>query len=393
MRLLREDTIRSDIALLDDAWSDPASFLLLPNKLGVSEKWLGDALKQVPESLRQAHFVMLTSGTTGDPKLVIGSRLRAERLAATLHEQQCSEAVDATLLLLPLSYTYAFVNQWLWARVKRRRLQVTTGLADPGDLGNTLEATRNAMLCLVGIQLPLLLMHLGGRVFPGVIRVHFAGGRFPQERLGALHEMFPNAWIFNNYGCAEAMPRLTLRRAEEAGEAANIGRPLPGIELRCGVDHALQFRSPYGAVGIIEEGQFRPIDDDEWTATGDLAEPAEGGSWRLLGRPSEVFKRHGEKVSLPLLTSTVTRAWAGQCAFHRETDRLGEDGCVLSLAPVPGPDDLRRLLLALRKGHPRSHWPLRIEAMDILPLLANGKIDTRKLADFPGKISLWRQHI
>ena len=72
------------------------------------------------------------------------------------------------------------------------------------------------MICLIGAQVPLLIEYYAGHVFSGVIRVHFAGGRFPAERLGDLHQIFPNAQIFNNYGCAEALPRLTLRPAEAA---------------------------------------------------------------------------------------------------------------------------------------------------------------------------------
>ena len=393
MKLLRERQAQEDTALLDAAWSAPETFVLLPEKLGVTDEWLAAAGACLPAALRADHFAMLTSGTTGKPKLVLGNRVRSERLAAVLHEKQDSAAVAETILLLPLSYTYAFVNQWLWARTQGRRLIATDGLSDPAALGTTFSSAKNAMLCLVGVQVPLLLIHLAGKEFPGVIRIHFAGGRFPQERLSDLRGLFPNAAIFNNYGCAEAMPRLTLRRADEADDAANIGRPLPGVELQSGADHALKFRSPYGAVGVVEDGCFAAIAPGDWTPTGDLGEPLADGSWRLLGRASEVFKRHGEKVSLHALTTTVTAAWPGQCAFYRERDVSGEDGCVLTLAPTADAAALREVQLALRRHHPRAQWPLRIEAVDSLPLLSNGKPDVRSLAIMPGKSILWHQHI
>lgn len=393
MKVLRENEVREDIAILHKAWVASESFVLLPEKISVSEKWLMSALTCVPEGMRQGHFIMLTSGTTGTPKLVIGNRVRSELLTTVLHEHQCSEPVSEAIVLLPLSYTYSFVNQWLWAMIHQRRLQITAGLSEPEALGKALSAATDAMVCLVGVQVPLLINNFSGECFPGVIRIHFAGGRFPQEQLTELQTIFPNAQVFNNYGCTEAMPRLTLRRAEAASEATDIGFPLPGIELKCSANNELIFRSPYGAVGVIEDGQFTAISTDDWITTGDLGEKTEQGSWRLLGRTSEVFKRHGEKVSLQSLTNTISAEWSGQCAFYRETDSLGEEGCVLTLAPVAGADELRSILLTLRKQHSRAQWPLRIEAVGSLPCLSNGKTDIRALRDVSDKVTLWQQYI
>lgn len=393
MILLREHEVHQQPALLAAAWADPATFVLLPEKLSVSDEWLDQSLALIPQELHRDHFVMLTSGTTGQPKLIVGNRARSEKLARVLHDRQESEPVQETISMLPLSYTYSFVNQWLWSQVMQRRFITTQGLADPKSLKATLGAARDAMICLVGVQVPLLMTHLAGERFDGVIRVHFAGGRFPQEKLDELRSMFPNAQVFNNYGCAEAMPRLTIRRAEEANEAANIGRPLCGIEMRSDDQHAILFRSPYGAVGVVENMKFTAITPDDWIPSGDLGEMSDDGSWRLLGRASEVFKRHGEKVSLAALTTTVSAAWPGQCAFYREADRTGEDGCVLTLAPEATSDSVKPVLMALRKHHPRAQWPLRIESVPSLPLLSNGKTDVRALPSLPNKSVLWQQHI
>ena len=393
MKILFEHAVHQDLASLDEAWGAGESFILLPEKVSTTPQWLEDALAKVPSAYANGHFLLLTSGSTGSPKLIIACRKRAEQLASVLHLQQQSEPVKETIVLLPLSYSYSFVNQWLWTRTHQRKLKMTDGLSDPKALGEVLANASDAMICLVGVQLPLLISHLGGSVFPGVIRIHFAGGRFPQERLDPLRAMFPNAQVFNNYGCAEAMPRLTLRRAEDAEEAANIGRPLPGIELKSDADHALLFRSPYGAVAMIEDGTHTAISNEKWIPTGDLGEQTADGSWRLLGRANEVFKRHGEKVSLQTLSSTVSNAWPGQFAFYREIDRLGEEGCVLALAPAASAEALQKILLGLRKQHVRAQWPLRVENVDSLPLLPNGKPDSRALPCYPGKSILWQQHI
>jgi acyl-CoA synthetase (AMP-forming)/AMP-acid ligase II len=393
MMMLLENEAQRDIRLLHQAWENKPTFAFLPDKTGVDPGWIKKGLSLLPEALKNGHFVLLTSGTTGTPKLVIGQRQRSEKLAATLHQLQDGEPVEETILALPLSYSYAFVNQWLWSHYHQRPLKLTPGLGDPTALLHALKQARKAMICLVGVQVPLLASYFQGQSFPGIIRVHFAGGRFPQENLPLVRALFPNATIFNNYGCAEALPRLTLRKAEESDEAADIGRPLPGIELSANDVTELLFRSPYRAVGIVEDAKFNLMPSETWVKSGDLAQPTAQGTWRLLGRASEVFKRHGEKISLATLMTTVTATWTGQAVFYRERDSSGEDGHVLVLAPAPAPDQLQEILLSLRRRHGRAHWPLRIECAAALPLLPNGKPDVYGAAAMKNKTRLWYQRI
>ena len=275
--ILHQRDSATDVRALTEAWCSSATFIFVPAKSGVALSWLEGAVTSLPGAYSADHFALLTSGSTGRPKLIVGRRQRAEHLARILHDVQDSECVEETIVALPLTYCYAFVNQWLWARVHDRRLVMTEGLSRPDRLGQTLAEASNAMLCLVGAQVPMLLHHFGGTSFPGVLRLHFAGGQFPQRFLPDLRQMFPECTIFNNYGCAEAMPRLTLRRADAANEAHHVGWPLPGVELRATPVGELHFRSIYGAVGQVDETGFSPIEGETWVPTGDLACQGEAG--------------------------------------------------------------------------------------------------------------------
>ncbi len=392
MRILVETTPREDLARLDEAWAEPDSFAFLPARGAHSRNWVEQAVAQLPPAVARDHFALLTSGSTGRPKLVVGRKTRADALARALHDLQELGPCAATVLALPLPYCFAFVNQWRWARALDRRLIATAGFAEPDALRAALMDARDAMLCLVGAQMPLLEGLADADTFPGVTRVNFAGGRFPQEKLERLRDLFPAARVFNNYGCAEAMPRLTLRPAEAAAEAAVIGPPLPGVRLRAEDGQRLEFQSPYGAVGFVTDDGFRAVSDNDWIPTGDLAEPLPDGAWRLLGREGEVFKRYGEKIALPDLLAAVRATHPGEVAAFRERDPAGEEGYVLVLSPTPDPAAVRKVLGVFRDRFPRPHWPLRIEAREQLPLLANGKTDTASLQSVPGAV-LWKQHL
>jgi acyl-CoA synthetase (AMP-forming)/AMP-acid ligase II len=387
---LLEQSDGRDHERLARAWARDETFVLLPAKSPVPAAWVEDRLRLLPERFQTDHFGLLTSGSTGRPKLIVGERARATALARVIHAAQDNEPATETVLALPVSYSFAFVNQWVWATAHDRELVPTRGFADPGALRLALRATSAGMICLVGIHVALLTEYFPEERFEGIARVHFAGGRFPQEHLPTLARLFPNARVFNNYGCAEAMPRLTVRAADAAGEAANIGPPLPGIELRAGEGSALQFRSPYRAVAVIED-EVRVIGDEEWIGSGDVAEPVEDGTWRLLGRANEVFKRHGEKVSVPAVLATVHGHFNGQVAAYRDRDRQGEEGWVLVLAPSPSADEVRSVLVAMRRGHGRAQWPLRVESLKNLPLSPNTKVDVAALRAADDREIHWDQ--
>lgn len=391
MTVLVEHDAAADLAPLADAWAAEETFAYLPRRSALDPAEVTEVLAQLPAWLRTGHFALLTSGSTGAPKLIVGSKARAGALARVLHETQGNHGCAQAILALPLSYSFAFVNQWVWATEHGRALVPTRGLADPTVFLRALEAAQDAMLCLVGVQGGMLVDTFPGRSFAGVTRLHFAGGRFPQEHLTTLRALFPQAQITNNYGCAEAMPRLTLRAAEAGDDAADIGVPLPEIELRA-VEERLEFRSPYGAVAVYEAGALRVVGDEEWTPSGDLAAPS-GSGWRLLGRANEVFKRHGEKVSLPAVLDTVGSAWSGETGVYRTTDRGGEDGYVLVLAPHADGAQVRSVLRALRARHARAQWPLRIEVAPALPRLDNGKLDQTALGHAEDLAVAWDQRI
>lgn len=348
---------------LDRAWAGAATFAYLPEKSPVTDAWVDAALDALPPEMQVEHFALLTSGSRGHPKLIVGARARAEALCHTLHRAQRSEPVESAIVTLPLSYCYAFVNQWLWARVFERRLVTTDGFGVPDALRSELVNAADAMVCLVGAQLSLFERHFPGEVFPEVIRVHFAGGPFPQGDIENVRTRFPNAEIFNNYGCAEAMPRLTLRGADEASSSADIGRALDGIEISLGADGEMLFRSPFSAVAFFEDDRLQILEPHTPIATGDFAREGTDGRWELLGRSDQVFKRYGEKVALGPLLDTVAESWSGEAHFYRETDSMNEAGFVLLLSPEPRAEEVRtptrssssRCLISNR-GRSRITW-------------------------------------
>jgi len=366
--------------VLERAWDAPSSTLLAPLRRGVDAAWFDRALAAVPPELKVGHYALLTSGSTGEPKLIVGSRARTERLAGVIHAAQRNEPVERAVVLLPLTYSYAFVNQWVWARVHGRRVELTRGASEVPRVLELLRDGAPAMVCLVGPLFTMLSQALPAGVrLESVVRVNFAGGAFPHGQLEAVQAAFPNAEIFNNYGCAEALPRLTITPAAQLQAVGDIGVALPGISLQVDPDGELRFQSEYGALGVVEAGAWRAVGPGDWLGTQDLA-VEEGGRFRLVGRRSEVYKRYGEKISTAQQLQAVREVWSGQAATMPARDAQGEAGHVLVLSPPPTDEQVRAVLKVFRARFPRAHWPLRVESTRDMPVSSNGKIDSAALA-------------
>lgn len=383
-----EDTLTP--GALDRAWDAPSSVLLAPLRRGVDERWFSRAIEAIPPELAEGHYALLTSGSTGEPKLIVGQRQRTERLAAVIHEAQRNQPVERAVVLLPLTYSYAFVNQWVWGRVQGRAVELTRGAAELPRVLDVLRDGAPAMVCLVGPLFTLIAQSMRpGERLESVVRVNFAGGAFPHGQLEAVRAAFPNAEIINNYGCAEALPRLTITPAAQLEAVGDIGVPLRGVSLRVDEDGELRFKSEYGAVGVVEAGSFRGVGPDDWLSTQDLAEER-NGRYRLVGRRSEVYKRYGEKVSVSQQLQAVREVWSGQAATLPDRDGQGEAGHVLVLSPAPTDEALRAVLKVFRARFPRAHWPLRVESAPQIPVSSNGKIDLAALASAERQVH-WKQ--
>lgn len=390
-QLVGDDEVAVSREGLTAAWRGDVSLLLAPARRGVTESWLREALDRVPPELARDHVALLTSGSTGAPRLVVGEKARAAALAGVMHEHQALHDVARTVTLLPLTYSYAFVNQWVWAEVHGRTLDVSPGLADVTATRELLRDGPDTMVCLVGPLFSLLARHIdAAEPLASVTRINFAGGPFPWHERDTLARIFPRARTFNNYGCAEAMPRLTITPLESLRGPGDLGHALPGIELSISGSEGepsaaastgeLRFRSKYGAVGMVEDGAWRAIAPDEWLSTQDVAALDADGRATLLGRRSEVYKRFGEKVSVAQQLAAVREVWPGQAAAMMERDPGGEPAHVLVLAPEPTDDEVRGVLKVFRARFPRAHWPLRVDSIAALPLLQSGKLDLAALA-------------
>jgi len=265
--------------------------------------------------------ILFTSGTTGDPKGVVlthGNVLASvepiERGAQPYMRWERLLAHPLRFLhTLPLSHVFG-QTMGLWvppifaAEVHFESRLVASRLID------TIKRERISVLAAVPRVMALLKTHLeashpdleeriaasdGIRAWTRWWRFRDVHSEFGLKfwalisgggALGGPLEQFWNALGFvvvQGYGMTETSALITLNHPFHVAHGT-IGKPMPGREVKLGPDGEVLVRGAVISGGSWRNGAFQPR-KDEWLATGDLAEVADSGELRFLGRKSEVI--------------------------------------------------------------------------------------------------------
>ncbi|HVM97963.1 MAG TPA: long-chain fatty acid--CoA ligase [Candidatus Acidoferrales bacterium] len=306
---------------------------------------------------RSAALGLLSSGSSGSPKLVL---ISAPQFAASLDIYRRSLDLspdDRLLTLVPLSHAFGlrFVHATLAAGGS---VVLPTSLLPRA----VVEQANGATLIAAG---PRYIELLSDRSFPGV-RAVVAGGALAAH----VHAAFTGAPLWQSYGASEA-GTICLNRAGFAvdGRLA-LGRPNPGVtvELR---DTEIVVRS--AAVGIgydgdsgdsaIVEGEFRSGDLGRW----------QHGQLVFLGRRKLLIDTGAARVD-PAEVEAVLRTHPR----IRDAAVIGEGRAgaevVTALLVVSDPLALLEVTAWCAQHLAPQKIPRRVEYRDVLPRDALGKL-------------------
>lgn len=385
-RLLADCTPRH---LVHDAeWADAARSLAA--QAGVAahplEALAQDAGAPAPDHARPDADALLvcTSGTTGGPKAAVHTQANLLANMAIAAQVQRMTAGDTVLTVLPLFHVGGLCIQTLPALAAGAGVLLHARF-HPSETLDAIARERPQLTLQVPATLQALIAHpRWGDTDLSCLRAVWAGSSLlPEQLVQAFHAR--GVPVCNVYGATETGPFSVALPPEQAlDHVGSCGWPAPGVEARAGDGHGdaaeLLLRGPNVVARYWPD--LPACDADGWFATGDLAQQAGDGSWRIVGRARDLVISGGENIHpAEIEQALMAHPAVAECAaFGLPDARWGEVvavAVVLRPGAVADEAQLREHLLqrlARFKQPRRWFWPAQ------LPKTALGKVQRGMLA-------------
>jgi acyl-CoA synthetase (AMP-forming)/AMP-acid ligase II len=348
----------------------------------------------VPSGPDDAALLLLSSGTTGRPKLVVETLPALWGKLALFAEGLAPTPVDVHLIYLPINHVFG-LKLTLMALASGGRVVLLDRFAPRAALRLASEE-RVTFLPATPTHLTLLLRALEEEpdALATVRAIAFAAAPPPPALIEQLYDRL-DAKLMHVYGCSEGFVTLTTD-ADEIRRCA-VGRTVfrgpPGGPPTGSVailDPDGPDFLPPGAVGEIAFGTSSPVrywdqpaaGTDGWYRTGDLGWLDRDRCLTVSGRLKDVVNRGGLKVACPEVEAALAGApGIRECAVIPTPDPiLGESICACVIPAGDRAPLLAEIRSALADRLARHKLPDELCVLDSLPRSPLGKLDRAALA-------------
>ncbi|HEU5469364.1 MAG TPA: AMP-binding protein [Actinophytocola sp.] len=262
-------------------------------------------------------LLLTTSGSTGTPKIVVLAESGVDNFVAWAAKTFGIGPGAGVLNYAPLNFDLCLLD--VWAAL------ATGACVDLVDPERSADGAYLAGLCadrapgvIQAVPLFFRLVTETGRVFPTVREVLLTGDVVPPPLLDRIVAAFPNARLWNVYGCTETNDSFVHLIEPDEVRALGvlpIGTPIDGVEALVVDEHGavvtgagageLVVRTPFRAQGYLD----RQLDRDRWWdgyfRTGDLVRRDERGLVFLTGRNDHQVKVRGVRTNVAEVEQVV----------------------------------------------------------------------------------------
>jgi amino acid adenylation domain-containing protein len=360
-------------------------------------------------------YISFTSGSSGKPKGVMGRHGSLTHFIPWMSEEFTLNAADRFSLLSALSHDPlhrdVFTPLMTGGRVC---IPEPDALTTPGKAAEWMWKSGITVTNLTPAIGQIILE--GGRgtslLIESLRYAFFVGDILTRGDVAGFHRIAPNATFINLYGSTETQRAVSFLRVpasmydetsagHRAKEVLSLGKGMKDVQLLVmnrrnklagiGETGEIYMRSPHLAIGYMDDPQltqdkflkswFTDNPDDRLYRTGDMGRYLPNGTVESLGRADQQIKIRGFRIELGEIEATLRQhAMVRHAAVIAPEDEPGSRrifGYVVLQQKIP--DWNRELQIYLRERLPVYMVPSALVALDVLPLMPNGKLDRKAL--------------
>ncbi|MFF5037381.1 AMP-binding protein [Nocardia salmonicida] len=333
-----------------------------------------------------ASYVIPTSGSTGEPKAIVGSQRGLRDFLMWFGKEFGLTHTDRCAALTRVNFDPS-LRELLGVLGVGGTLALppVDAQSDLSSLADHLIDTRPTVVFLVPSVATRLAAEprLARTVLTGLRLIFCAGEVLSRRVVQQLSTLAPNAEIVNLYGQTEAtLAQLYRRNAQDSQhQPVPVGVPRPGIEVAVADDGSgvgevfLTVESPaLGLLGAESSGPHRIVSIPNPLPTGDLGYLTDDGELVVVGRVGNDIKYGGRRISFHQFVDAVEDL---QDALQCVVDDQDGPQVFVAIDRADDDNDLHDTIHALgrRFGLPR----FALHLLSALPVLRNGKVDRRAL--------------
>ena len=377
-----------------------------PDSDDIVRKALEERLKEPSACCDRADFGVLSSGSTGVPKILWrrtaswadffpvqneifevtkdtrlflhGSMSFTGNLNALLAVWYAGGTVVTSAYLRPRSWLkvmarYAITHIYLLPTKLRLLMEAMPiskeNTAMAVEAKNTAEARRRIVPAVAKQRLAPVVAKQRTAPALSSLRMIFAGSQMLDTKLmHHLQRTWPQARFILYYGASELNYVTYCTAGEWLLEPNTVGRPFPGVTVTVDEDHMIYVTSPYTIEGVACPFS---VGDKGWFSS--------SGRLMFEGRGGAVINRGGYKLSVPLLEKKIQELdGVAEAVVIGQPDALRGEEPVAFIQCEPGYTETM-IKKAMTKVLSVQEMPHRIIGVEEIPLTAGSKIDKRQL--------------
>lgn len=351
----------------------------------------GDALRWTPieidEVLLDAEYqIMFTSGTTGEPKVIVHTQRQVMIHAMSVASCCKMTHQDVYLHVAPIFHAMDACAMYSCVHVGAEQVMTSNDLFDGSTTVRAMKDVDASITALTPTHVRLLLRERGFREAAARLRMLSVGGATVSTELieNLMSHCPPRCTYFTDYGCTEACGKVCTTIDSSICQRSPHDRARAGIAMPLFDVAVVKDSESFDSVSWNDEDSGEvvirgpTVASSGWYRTGDIGVVDKSGSLKIIDRVSDLIIVGGENVYPNEIESILLSRFPEivECAaFGVDDELLGEVVYVAVVTDKFTNRDKQELWLQ----HCASNLadfkvPQRFVFMDALPKNSTGKV-------------------